>query len=189
MILNPIKINSGSIASVANLCNALSISVAELDEALNLPHAERYITKITPKKDGSDRIIHNPHYLIRKIQRRINDRIFSNEKVIVWPDHLYGTIPNQIYQDVVIEKDYIACARVHCNSKSILTLDIRDFFNNLASSVNNGAGLDGAASLSHKKSSNMIYLVIHRLDYIAQVLIPFFDALVWQSKKELDYKD
>lgn len=76
------------------------------------------------------------------------------------------------------------------SSKDLVLMEaIRDFFNNLASSVNNGAGLDGAASLSHKKSSNMIYLVIHRLDYIAQVLIPFFDALVWQSKKELDYKD
>jgi hypothetical protein len=65
---------------------------------------------------------------------------------------------------------------------------IRDFFNNLASSVNNGARLDGAVLLSHKKSSNMIYLIIHRSDYIAQVLIPFFDTLVWQSYKEWDYK-
>lgn len=63
-------------------------------------------------------------------------------------------------------------------------------------SVNNGAGLNGAASMRlsqlrgqrHKKKQPDD-LLIHRLDYIAQVLIPFFDALVWQSKKELDYKD
>lgn len=35
----------------------------------------------------------------------------------------------------------------------------------------------------------MIYLIIHRSDYISQVLIPFFDSLTWQSKKELDYLD
>lgn len=52
---------------------------------------------------------------------------------------------------------------------------IRDYFNNLASFLNNGAGLEGdAVLLSHKKSSNMTYLVINRLDYITQVLIHFF---------------
>ena len=28
-------------------------------------------------------------------------------------------------------KDYISCARLHCSSKSILTIDIKDFFDNV----------------------------------------------------------
>lgn len=77
------------------------------------------------------------------------------------------------------------------SSKDIKLMEaIRDYFNNLASSLNNGAGLEGdAVLLSHKKSSNMTYLVINRLDYITQVLIPFFDGFYWQSKKKLDYQD
>lgn len=70
------------------------------------------------------------------------------------------------------------------SSKDLVLMEaIRDFFNNLG----NGRGLDGAATLYH--SNNMIYLTISRLDYIAKVLIPFFDTLIWQSKKELDYQD
>nr|WDZ67655.1 homing endonuclease [Leptographium wingfieldii] len=73
---------------------------------------------------------------------------------------------------------------------SILMEAIKDYLNNLASPLNNGAGLEGSAvSLSYKKSSNMLYLVINRLDYISLVLIPFFDGLVWQTKKNLDYED
>jgi hypothetical protein len=41
---------------------------------------------------------------------------------------------------------------------------IRDYFNNLASFLNNGAGLEGdAVLLSHKKSSNMTYFFIDNL--------------------------
>ena len=35
----------------------------------------------------------------------------------------------------------------------------------------------------------MVYLTINRLDYITKVLIPFFDAITWCTKKEKDYKD
>lgn len=128
----PTKTASGSIASLDNLCSVLDIQRAELDEALLLSGTERYTENATVKKDGSMRVVFNPHYLIRKIQRRINKRIFSNSNVLVWPDHLFGSIPNQIDDnDVVIAKDYINCARLHCGSKSILTVDIKDFFDNI----------------------------------------------------------
>jgi threonine aldolase len=54
---------------------------------------------------------------------------------------------------------------------------VKDYLNNLAGSLKNRVELDGAVKLSFKKSSNMIYLIIHRSDYISQVLIPFFDSL------------
>lgn len=128
---NPIKLASGSIGSVPNLCAALDISQIELNEALSLNPSERYTPKSTPKKDGSLRVVNNPHYLIRKIQRRINRRIFSNKSLIAWPDHIYGSIPNQLDEDIVIGKDYISCAKRHCSAKSILSIDIKDFFDNI----------------------------------------------------------
>lgn len=128
---HPLKIATGSISNIANLCAVLDISEAELNSALALPSSERYARKTTPKKDGSDRVIFNPHYLIRKIQRRINRRIFATNEVISWPDHIFGSIPNQLDEDIIVGKDYISCARKHCGAKSILTIDIKDFFDNI----------------------------------------------------------
>lgn len=127
----PIKISTESIASLESLCIALDITHDELNAALALPGEDRYSPSLLDKKDGSKRTVYNPHYLIRKIQRRINKRIFSNEKVISWPDHIFGSIPNQEHDGEVVAKDYISCAKLHCSSKSILTLDIKDFFNNV----------------------------------------------------------
>ncbi len=130
--LNPIKIAKGSIASTSNLCTVLDIKLDELNAALKLSDAERYTVGTQPKKDGSTRQVHNPHYLIRKIQRRINRRIFSNPDVIAWPDHIFGSVPNQVDENgIEVPKDYISCARLHCGSKSILTMDIRNFFDNI----------------------------------------------------------
>lgn len=131
-ILNPIKISVGSIGTLSALCLALDISPDDLEKALNLPLEERYQRRSIPKKDGSSRIVHNPHYLIRKIQRRINRRIFSNHNVICWPDHVFGSIPNSDdWSSASAAKDYVNCARQHCGAKSILSVDIREFFDNI----------------------------------------------------------
>lgn len=54
---------------------------------------------------------------------------------ISWPSYLYGSIPNEIRKDSnnqeVISKDYIACARNHCMAKSLMKLDISNFFDNI----------------------------------------------------------
>lgn len=132
IILNPIKTATQSIATVAALCNALNISALELDIALNLPASVKYTPKEIPKKDGTNRIVYNPDFRLRRIQRRINKRILAEQKVVAWPDHLYGSIPNQ-FDEFLVEtpKDYVACARVHCESKSVLTIDIMNFFDNI----------------------------------------------------------
>jgi RNA-directed DNA polymerase len=132
MRYDPVKIASGSIANLDSLCSALDITRVELDAALRIPGHERYSSSSTPKKDGSIRVVHNPHYLIRKIQRRINRRIFSSGDVIAWPDHIFGSIPNQSSESGgVVGKDYISCAQFHCEAKSVFTLDIKDFFDNV----------------------------------------------------------
>lgn len=110
----------------------MDITIKEIEEAIKLPTSERYQLKETPKSDGSLRRVYSPHFLIRKIQRRINTRILSNPDVITWPNHIFGSIPNQdAGKPIISERDYINCARQHCGAKSILTVDIKDFFDNI----------------------------------------------------------
>ena len=132
-LLNPKKVSVGSISSVENLCSALNVSLAEIYGALDLPPSLKYTVKSLAKSDGGQRIVHNPHYLLRKIQRRINKRIFSRVSVVQWPDHLFGSVPNQLDQQLqnVINKDYVSCAARHCGAKSLLKVDIKDFFDNI----------------------------------------------------------
>lgn len=130
--LKPEKVSIGAIGTVSALCAALDITPQEISQALSLTAIERYREKTIPKPNGSDRTVHNPHHLIRKIQRRINRRIFSNSNVIRWPDHVFGSIPNDdLSISPAAAKDYVNCARQHCGSKSILSVDIKDFFDNI----------------------------------------------------------
>ncbi|PBI91230.1 Reverse transcriptase (RNA-dependent DNA polymerase) [Variovorax boronicumulans] len=129
--LHPIKESSGSIANIDALCRALDISSTELAQVRALSSSQRYEKKEVPKKDGSTRTVHNPHYALRKIQRRINRRIFANPDVVSWPDYIFGSIPNDESAEDPIDRDYVNCARQHCGAKSILSVDIKDFFNNI----------------------------------------------------------
>ncbi len=72
------------------------------------------------KKNGTKRIIYEPNYLLKQIQRNILDNI------------LYGFKPSK-YATAYIKglsiKDNV---KVHINKKVILKLDIKDFFNNIS---------------------------------------------------------
>jgi len=130
------KVASGSISTLENLARTLDVSLQELKSALSMPQEQRYTRLERPKADGSLRVVYKPHYSIRLIQRRINKRILSNPSVVAWPSYLFGSIPK--YKDEEgdwISKDYIASARAHCSSKSLLKMDIKDFFDNIHSSV------------------------------------------------------
>lgn len=131
----PRRVAIATIGSVSNLCAALDITQSELDEALSLSDSEKYKAKGIPKSDGTIRIVHKPDRLIRKIQRRINKRMFSDPSVISWPEFLYGSLPNQYINGVSYPKDYVACAARHCGAKSLVKLDIRDFFGNVGSEI------------------------------------------------------
>jgi len=132
--LQPQNLASGAIASIANLSNTLGITESELKAVTKIPLSARY-KKITIKKsNGDDRTVFDPCLQLRKIQRRINTRIFK--KIVKWPSYLYGSIPNDKvpdddHTDDEFHRDYVSCAKKHCRSKSILKLDITDFFENI----------------------------------------------------------
>lgn len=128
-----LKGSMGPIKDVHRLCNALDLEIRDLSAALRLPEETRFKSVPEKKKpDGSERKVFNPHPLIRKIQRRLVSRILSRPRAFQWPEHLYGSIPNVTNKiGVVASKDYVACAARHCGAKSILQIDIKDFFENV----------------------------------------------------------
>ncbi|WP_110685410.1 reverse transcriptase family protein [Salinicola aestuarinus] len=123
---------SNSIGSISNLANALNLTVNEIVRAVNLPNEVKYTANPQQKADGSQRMAYNPHRYLRKVQRRINKRIFADPSVVSWPDYIFGSVPNTTLSlSEVIKKDYVSCAARHCLAKSLLRLDIKDFFPNI----------------------------------------------------------
>ena len=80
------------------------------------------------KSDGSKRRVLCPNKLTRKFQRRINNRFFKPK--IIWPEFVYGSIPKLI-NGIEDSRDHIKCAEKHCGAKSLLKMDISDFFDNI----------------------------------------------------------
>jgi len=121
-----------SIASIENLAKALSVSTSDFENLWDIPEDDRYTKKLIPKASGGYREVYNPCRELRLIQRRINTRIFSNPHVVKWPNYLYGSIPSSAdLSDEYHSRDYVSCAKQHCQAKSILKLDIKDFFDNV----------------------------------------------------------
>lgn len=120
------KLGYGSISCIAALAKALGISVLEIDELLNTPIEDRYKEIYIDKKHGGVRQVYNPSAPVRKIQQRINNRIFK--QLVSWPYFVYGSIPKQLNQGA---RDYVAAANAHAGSKSLLKMDIKNFFDNI----------------------------------------------------------
>lgn len=110
-----------------DLAKRLDLSAAEILKISKIPDREKYETDEIEKSDGRIRKIHKPCADIRKIQRRINKRIFN---AVIWPNYIYGSIPaNKLNNE---NKDYVECASMHCQARTILKLDIEDFFDNVS---------------------------------------------------------
>lgn len=116
----------GPIKNLVTLAKTLGISLTDLVSASNSLPDERFTKddSLAVKKDGSPRIVYKPSKKIRIIQNRINTRIFSG---VIWASYLYGSIPKRKNDS----RDYVAAANVHCECKSILSVDIKDFFDNI----------------------------------------------------------
>lgn len=122
------------ISNVNNLCRTLGMSRKEIESLVNMSDDELYFKpKVKAfKKDGSERLIRCPNQQLRVVQGKINNRIFK--ELIDWPEFIYGSVPNpdDLSADAFLEgKDYVSCAYKHCGSKSILKIDIEDFFSNV----------------------------------------------------------
>ncbi|MFJ5457458.1 reverse transcriptase family protein [Pectobacterium sp. CHL-2024] len=125
----PINKSNSGISSLSALSKTLGFSIDELEEVRNIPLEKRYIKLEKPKADGTMRVVYRPHHKLKRLQRRINTRIFR--ELVVWPDFLFGSVPNDNDDEKSLKRDYITCANQHCSAKSILKIDIKSFFDNI----------------------------------------------------------
>lgn len=126
---SPKKIGNASIGNIRALAQTLSLTQQELDDASNLLVSSRFERREVPKSPGGVRVVYNPSPLLRRTQHRINTRILK--PLVQWPDYLFGSIPNSADPLNPLSRDYISCAAKHCGAKSILSIDVENFFENV----------------------------------------------------------
>ncbi|HCH49631.1 MAG TPA: RNA-directed DNA polymerase [Proteus sp.] len=124
----PINRSSSGISTLISLSKTLGFSLEELEDIRNIPLDKRYFKLEKPKIDGTKRVVYRVHHKLKRLQRRINSRIFR--ELVIWPEFLFGSIPND-NDEVSLKRDYISCASRHCSAKSILKIDIKNFFDNI----------------------------------------------------------
>lgn len=127
---------AGPIVSNQKLADALGLDLVYLTEISVQPAEIRY-RRLTAhiKSDGSERIVYSPNKDVRRIQRAIANRFFKDPAVVHWPEFIYGGIANKSLEPASSPRDYVACARRHCGARSLLKLDIREFFDNITVDV------------------------------------------------------
>jgi hypothetical protein len=103
------------IASIASLAAALGLNATTLQD-FSARAQSQYTRFEIPKKNGGTRTICSPTHDLKVIQKRINRAIFSN---VEFPPFLFGGIEG---------KDYVKNAQAHAGAKTIITLDVTDFY-------------------------------------------------------------
>lgn len=109
------------IASIDSL--SLTLGVVPkilLDIAKN---ASNSYTEFIVKSKNKDRLVYEPKYELKKIQKRINAKLFEK---VQYPIYLQGGI-----KDNVIKRDYVENAKLHVTSKHLINLDIKAFYDNI----------------------------------------------------------
>jgi RNA-directed DNA polymerase len=104
--------------------------------AIKTNHTEYFYRKYSiPKKNGSSRIINEPLPSLKEIQKWILDNILNNMPISAYAKAY--TFNRSI-------KDHV---RYHKNQKSVLTLDIKNFFDNITSEKVQNLFIDKGYSL------------------------------------------
>lgn len=121
------------INTIELLAATLGVTKQELEKTLELPDSLRYSTHTVKKKNGGDRTVNKVEDpLLRLVQQRIKNRVLANEDVVQWPIYVYGSLATQRKCPPEFSKrDHIACASRHLSARGVLSVDIRDFFDNV----------------------------------------------------------
>ncbi|MDY7831348.1 reverse transcriptase family protein [Aeromonas caviae] len=108
------------IASIDALAKTLGVHPKILVKTAN--DAQSAYTSFQIETKNKIRVVHEPKYTLKLIQKRINSRIF--EKVI-YPEYLMGGIKS------LEKRDYVENAARHTQSKTLINLDIKSFYENI----------------------------------------------------------
>ncbi|MCW3171417.1 reverse transcriptase family protein [Shewanella subflava] len=77
---------------------------------------------------GKVRKVVDPKHELKKIQRRINSRIFEQ---VIFPPYLHGGIK----ATPLIKRDYVENASQHGHSQTLINLDVKNFYPNIKAGV------------------------------------------------------
>lgn len=71
---------------------------------------------------NKNRTVFEPKYELKKIQKRINSRIFEK---VEYPWYLQGGIKSEV------KRDYVENAKIHAHAETLISLDIKKFYTNI----------------------------------------------------------
>lgn len=106
------------IGSLPALANTLGLTVAKLVSISN--DSDNSYTEFTINDGG--RTVFEPKFELKKLQKRINRRIFEE---VAFPQYLQGGLKCQS------KRDYVVNASLHAKASTLISLDIKKFFNNI----------------------------------------------------------
>lgn len=106
------------IASITKLAKTLDIRVPVL-KGLTKNQSKHYYEFELKTKQNKIRRLKDPKTLLKKVQKRINSRIFIH---VEFPEYLQGGIQ---------KRDYYTNASSHTNSEYVFSYDIRSFYDNI----------------------------------------------------------
>jgi hypothetical protein len=107
-----------AIGSIEALAKTLGIHPKILIDLSNKVD-DSYIEFQISHKNKKPRTVYEPKYELKRIQKRINSRIFEK---VEYPKYLVGGIK---------ERDYVLNAKAHGRNEHLISLDIRKFFDNI----------------------------------------------------------
>lgn len=81
---------------------------------------ESYTTFDIVSKSGKERKVFEPKFELKRLQKRINSRLFEE---VNYPTYLQGGI-----KDSDNKRDYVKNAELHSKAQSIISLDVKDFY-------------------------------------------------------------
>ncbi|AFM35311.1 MULTISPECIES: reverse transcriptase family protein [Stutzerimonas stutzeri subgroup] len=112
---------NASISSIDVLAKCLGVSPKVM---LSLAkNSSNSYTQFTVPSKGKDRVVYEPKLNLKKIQKRINSRIFEH---VQFPPYLQGGI-----KDNLSPRDYVENSKFHAGSSVLVSLDIRNFYDNI----------------------------------------------------------
>lgn len=90
----------------------------------------------------------------------------------------------------VDKKNYLLSFSIAQSSKDLELMEaIKNYLNNLNSHFNDVVSLVRHKNNKRVNQSDMINLIVTKTEFIDQILVPFFQKMIWLSKKEMDFAD
>lgn len=116
----------GYVEARQNIARFIKVDLKQLTHLLYKTKVENSYSKFTiPKRDGSERFIYAPNEELKFIQKKLNAKLCS----VIEEYKTKNNIKSNISHGFEKGKGIFTNASVHRKKKYILTVDIKDFFN------------------------------------------------------------